>query len=86
MQCEPVSTPKFPANREKNRESDENRVVWARSCRCKHSTINALLAKFPAGNTGKIYVLNRERMPANPSEDAEIVRRIYCPQSINFDR
>src|SRR4051794_40532309 len=42
----------IPANREKNRESDQNRVDSARSCRRKRSTINALLAKFPTIKTG----------------------------------
>ena len=77
---------KIPANREKNRESDQNRVVSARSCRCKRSTINALLAKFPTTKTGKIFDPNRERTPANLSENAEIVRGIYRPQSIKRDR
>jgi hypothetical protein len=47
-------------------------VDSARSCRCKRNTINALLAKFPKAETGKILDPNREVHASKLPENAEL--------------
>jgi hypothetical protein len=61
---EPVSTPKFPANREINREFRQF-AWWAQICTLTREQIQRLAAKFPTQPNREFLQKNREFVQEN---------------------